>query len=58
MSNDASGEAGSGEPDATPTPDYEYEIEDSLENYDWAELVPTVLVYSFVLLVGISGNGE
>ena len=44
---------------STPTPDdYEYEIEDSLDNYDWAELVPTVLVYSFVLLLGISGNGE
>lgn len=54
----ATGNDAASESDATPTPDYEYEIEDSLENYDWSELIPTVLVYSLVLLLGISGNGK
>ena len=37
---------------------YDYDFNSSFNNYDWAELVPAVVVYSFVLLLGISGNGE
>ncbi|XP_045027343.1 pyroglutamylated RF-amide peptide receptor isoform X2 [Daphnia magna] len=37
--------------------DYDYDIDSSFDNYDWAELIPAVVVYSFVLLLGISGNG-
>lgn len=37
--------------------DYEYDVSESLEYYDWAELVPAVVVYSVVLLLGIFGNG-
>nr|CAH0108948.1 unnamed protein product [Daphnia galeata] len=37
--------------------DYDYDIDSSFDNYDWAELIPAVVVYSFVLLFGISGNG-
>lgn len=36
---------------------YDYDFNSSFNNYDWAELVPAVVVYSFVLLLGISGNG-
>ena len=38
--------------------DYDYDIDSSFDNYDWAELIPAVVVYSFVLLFGISGNGK
>lgn len=38
--------------------DYDYDIDSSFDNYDWAELIPAVVVYSFVLLLGISGNGK
>lgn len=37
--------------------DYEYDVSESLDHYDWAELVPVVVVYSIVLLLGVSGNG-
>ena len=36
---------------------YDYDFNSSLDNYDWAELIPVVVVYSIVLLLGISGNG-
>lgn len=38
--------------------EYDYDFNSSFNNYDWAELVPAVVVYSFVLLLGISGNGK
>ncbi len=41
----------------TTEEDYDYDIDSSFDNYDWAELIPAVVVYSFVLLFGISGNG-
>ena len=37
--------------------DYEYDVSESLVHYDWAELVPAVIVYATVLLLGIFGNG-
>ena len=37
--------------------EYEYDVTESLVHYDWAELIPTVVVYSIVLLIGIFGNG-
>lgn len=37
---------------------YDYDFNSSFNNYDWAELIPAVVVYSFVLLLGISGNGS
>lgn len=37
---------------------YDYDFNSSFNNYDWAELIPAVVVYSFVLLLGISGNGK
>lgn len=41
----------------TTEEDYDYDIDSSFDNYDWTELIPAVIVYSFVLLFGISGNG-
>ena len=35
---------------------YEYDVDESLVNYDWSELVPAVVVYSTILLLGICGN--
>ena len=37
--------------------DYEYDVTESLEHYDWAELIPVVLIYTFVFVLGICGNG-
>ncbi len=37
--------------------DYDYNVDESLVTYDWAQLIPPVVVYSIVLLVGIFGNG-
>lgn len=37
---------------------YDYDVTESLETYDWAQLIPPVVVYSIVLLVGIFGNGN
>jgi len=36
--------------------EYEYDVNESFDTYDWAELVPAIVVYSIVLLLGISGN--
>ena len=36
--------------------EYEYDLSDALDHYDWEELIPAVVVYSIVLLVGLSGN--
>ena len=30
---------------------YEYDVDESLVNYDWSELVPAVVVYSTILLL-------
>ena len=35
---------------------YEYDVDESFVNYDWSELVPAVVVYSIILLLGICGN--
>jgi len=32
-------------------------VTESLEHYDWAELIPVVLIYTFVFVLGICGNG-
>lgn len=37
---------------------YDYDITESFDIYDWAELIPPVIVYSIVLLTGIFGNGN
>lgn len=37
--------------------DYEYDISESLDQYDWAELIPAVVVYAIVFILGICGNG-
>jgi hypothetical protein len=52
-----SGSGGGGNNNNTTEEDYDYDIDSSFDNYDWAELIPAVVVYSFVLLFGISGNG-
>lgn len=36
--------------------DYEYDASESFNKYDWSELAPAIVVYSIVLLLGISGN--
>ena len=36
--------------------DYDYDPELSFDHYDWAELIPTVVVYSIVFVFGIAGN--
>jgi len=36
--------------------DYEYDASESFNKYDWSELAPAIVVYSTVLLLGISGN--
>lgn len=52
--------SGQGENNTEITEDdvYDYDFNSSFNNYDWAELIPAVVVYSFVLLLGISGNGK
>jgi hypothetical protein len=56
-SSGGSGSGGGGNNNNTTEEDYDYDIDSSFDNYDWAELIPAVVVYSFVLLFGISGNG-
>ena len=36
--------------------DYEYDWNESFDNYDWSELCPAVVIYGLVLLLGVSGN--
>ena len=36
--------------------DYEYDVDVSFGIYDWSELIPALIVYSTVLMLGISGN--
>lgn len=41
----------------TAADDYEYDVSESLDHYNWTELIPVVIVYSVVLLLGVLGNG-
>ena len=43
---------------AAAADDYEYDVSESLDHYNWAELIPVVIVYSVVLLLGVLGNGK
>ncbi len=36
--------------------EYEYDLDESLNTYDWAELGPSLFVYSLTFLAGIVGN--
>ncbi|KAF6202751.1 hypothetical protein GE061_003153 [Apolygus lucorum] len=36
--------------------DYEYDYLDSVNNFNWNELIPTTIVYAITLILGISGN--
>ena len=38
--------------------DYDYDLDLSFDTYDWAELIPPVIVYSIILLTGTLGNGK
>ena len=35
---------------------YDYDLDESLNNYDWGELGPSLCVYSVTFLAGILGN--
>ena len=36
--------------------DYDYDINEAFQSYDWSELVPAVVVYLMILLLGVGGN--
>ena len=35
---------------------YEYDYSDAIEHYDWAELGPSLVIYSVTFLAGVLGN--
>lgn len=45
------------EPLGAEVEEYDYDVMESFDHYDWSELIPTVIVYSIVFVLGICGNG-
>ena len=42
--------------EATNVSDYDYDYNESINNFAWGELVPTLVIYSITFVIGLCGN--
>ena len=38
------------------TEDYDYDYNESLRNFNWKELTPPLIAYTFIFILGVTGN--
>lgn len=46
----------SNDTNVTLDPYLDYDVEESLDHYDWSELAPALVVYSITFILGLTGK--